>query len=157
MKKSAQLIGAIIGLIIGIILFFINCWGLFNCVEGATCGNPYACIQQILLITVVFVIVGFLVGWAFQKIKSKRTKIILIVIVILIALSLLFIRPYNIHKSTDCYPHPDISIQKGICIGFVSQIDKSLDANISDKDCTMHLMGSQCSGIKIPLSEIRNG
>ena len=88
---------------------------------------------------------------------DKKLKIIVIAIALLIVLALIFIRPYKIRQSTDCYSHPDISIQNGICIGIVSQVDKSLDANIPNKECTMHLTGSQCSGIKIPLSEIHNG
>ena len=88
---------------------------------------------------------------------DKKLKIIVIAIALLIVLALIFIRPYEISQSTDCYQHPDIFIQRGVCIGLVSQVDKTLDANIPNKECNMHLVGSQCSGIKIPLSEIHNG
>jgi len=69
-KISVKLIGTIIGLIIGIILFFVNCWGLFNCAEGASCGNPMYCIQIHLFIIIGLIILGYIIGWIFIKIKS---------------------------------------------------------------------------------------
>jgi hypothetical protein len=70
----AQYIGGILGLLAGILLFFQNCWGLFNCVagaEGASCGNPMACTQNSILITAALVILGFLIGWVYIRISKK--------------------------------------------------------------------------------------
>jgi len=81
----------------------------------------------------------------------------LIILIVLILLGIIFIKPYKLTQSTDCYPYPEFLIKNNICIGKLTQFNETLSKNINNKDCNLHITGSKCLGINIPLSTTQNG
>jgi hypothetical protein len=80
-------------------------------------------------------------------------KKITITVIIILFVAVLLIQPYHIEYETVDYGISNTHIQKGICIGKVSQINETQGTQNS----ILYITGSKCSGIPILLSEVLPG
>jgi hypothetical protein len=56
------LIGLLVGIIISILLSLITCNAVYDCAEGASCGNPLFCIEQMLIAIPIGIVIGLIIG-----------------------------------------------------------------------------------------------
>ena len=83
---------------------------------------------------------------------GKGVIIFILIIIIIILLGIIFIRIFETNINDSCHDSINIRSEKSLCLGLLNKISQSEESTFQGRNCSIEKTGSECSGVKIPLS-----